>query len=340
MTVNSHNDAENHYYSGQGVVMIGERTAAGKPKGLRPIGNVTALAIAIAVTTLEHKESQSGQRATDLRIPTETKATLTLDLENYNARNLALALRGDMTIQPAASVTGESVPIYPGLVMPLAHMNVSAVVISSLTTYVDDSTPWDYKVNLDAGSLHFNDGTTTLIASLYALGTAITGVAVGATTDLTLTLPAAEVGSYLSVGGFTGADAAVLNGKSFQVVSNSGTHVVIAAVTTGKTITTGGSTKGVAAGTAVTVNYDYTLQYRVDAMTQGSPERYLRFEGLNTADNNSPVVVEAFRFQVDPLAERAFISDGLGKMTMTGNLLIDPLQLTGSKFFKETMLVA
>lgn len=340
MTVNSKFDGESHYYSGQGVVLVGERTALGKPKGLFAVGNVTALAIAITTSVLEHKESQTGQRATDLRITTETKATITFDLENYNAKNLALALRGDKTTVPAASATGEAIPIYAGKVSPLAHINVSAVVLTGLTAFVDDVTAYDYKVNLDAGSVQFNDSSSVNNVALGNGGVAVTAIAVGATTDLTVTAPLALVGTLVVLNnGFAGADAALLNGKTATVVTNTGTHVTININTVGKTITIG-TGKVLGEGATVNAAYDYTLQYRVDALTQGSLERYLRFEGLNTADANSPVIVEAFKFLVDPLADRAFISDALGKLTMTGSLLIDSLQSSGSKFFKETMLIA
>jgi hypothetical protein len=85
-------DPANYYFSGQGTVLVGDRTAAGKSAGLVPVGNVSALQIAIATSVLEHKESYSGSRGIDLRLTQETKATLSVTMENFNAYNLALAL--------------------------------------------------------------------------------------------------------------------------------------------------------------------------------------------------------------------------------------------------------
>ena len=73
-------------------------------------------------------------------------------------------------------------------------------------------------------------------------------------------------------------------------------------------------------------------------MTSLSTEKYMRFEGLNTADGGNPVVVEVFRFIVDPLKELALIGDGIGQFVLDGNVLADSLQVTGSKFFKVTLL--
>ncbi len=99
-------DRQTYYYSGQGVVMIGERDADGKPSGLKAVGNVTDLKLAIETSVLEHKESQSGQRAVDFRLTTETKASVSMTFENFVRDILALALRGDYTDVAAGTVTG------------------------------------------------------------------------------------------------------------------------------------------------------------------------------------------------------------------------------------------
>lgn len=264
-------DGNNRYYSGQGVVMIGNRDAlTGKPLGLLPVGNVSDLKISIQTTSLEHKESQTGQRGIDLRLTTETKATLSMTMDNYIAANLALALRGTTTVVTGATITAEAIQGIKGRVSPLANMKVSAVAVKQgvtvLTNYVNDTTAYDYKLNADAGSIMLNDG----IAPNPALV------------------------------GLTGAtEAAPAN---------------------------------------LTVDYTFATQNRIDALTLGAQERYLRFEGLNTADTNSPVIIEVFKFSVDPLKELSMISDTVQEFVLEGNALADPLRTTGSKYFKEVTL--
>ena len=90
-------------------------------------------------------------------------------------------------------------------------------------------------------------------------------------------------------------------------------------------------------GDAVLVDYTYAAQTVVDALTKSATEVYVRFEGLNTADNNKAVVVDVFRFLTDPLKELSLISDAIQKFTLDGSALLDTLQ-TGSKYFKQTML--
>jgi formyltetrahydrofolate synthetase len=95
---------------------------------------------------------------------------------------------------------------------------------------------------------------------------------------------------------------------------------------------------GVTDGDALTVSYSYAAQTKVDALTEGAKELYMRFEGLNTAEGNDPVVVEVFKFLTDPLKELALISDAIQQFTLEGSVLADPTKTTGSKFFNARKL--
>jgi hypothetical protein len=349
-------DGNNFYFSGQGVVLIGARDSSGKPAGLIPVGNVSALKLGLAATTLEHKESQTGNRATDLRLITELKSSLQMTIENFSSVGLANALTGGVTEVAAGNVTtgNETAKLYHGKVTPLKNINVSSLVVKrnggtpqTLTAYTNDSTPYDYKVNEAAGSVMINDGSVTALAALTTGNTitAPTSVTVGATTVLTwLATPPASVlavgvGGYISITGLAGADAALLNSKAHKVTAIDATAktVTLATNTAGKTITIGTPVLCVD-GDVLDFVYNFSAQNRVDAMTALAAEKYMRFEGLNTADGGNPVIVEVFRFIVDPLKELALIGEGIGPFVLDGNVLSDPLQPTGSKFFKVTQL--
>lgn len=242
-------DAVDHYFSGQGVVLLAERDPAnGKPKGFVAVGNVSALALSVATSVLEHKESHTGQRGTDLRLTTETKVTLSMTMENFVAENLARVSRGTTTKVATGSVTGEALKFYPGMVVPLAHIKVSAVVINNAGTPLVAGT--DYEVNEEAGSIKFAASVATLTE-----------------------------------------------------------------------------------GAALTANYTYADQYKVDALTLGAKELYMRFEGLNTAEENAPVVVEVFKFSTDPFQELALIADNVQSFVLEGSVLADGFRTTGSKYF-------
>lgn len=255
-------DRSTNYYSGQGVVLVGEYDENGVVTGLTAVGNVTDLKISIETSTEEHKESQSGQRGVDKRSVKETKAGLVMTLENFSRDTLALAFRGGYTAIASGSVADAALVCALGKIQPLGHIKVSTVVVEKASTplvaYVDDETPYDYKLNADAGSVQF----------------------------------AAEP-----------------------------------------------ATAGLVDGDDLTVSYAYAAQARVDALTEGTKERFLRFEGLNTEDELAPVVVEAFKFVVDPAKELALITEeGMASFELEGSLLADSTRTTGSKFFRQMLL--
>lgn len=340
-------DGNNFYYSGQGVMLVGKRTALGKPQGLIPVGNVSSLKIAIATTTLTHKESQSGARLTDLRIATETNGTLTAVMENINSVNLKLALLADRTDHLGGSVTDEAISGYLGAAYPLKFARVTVTNVkrgaTTLTLYTNDATPWDYKKNEAAGSLFFNDGLgSALVGAITTGGTDVTAITLTNPTRLTVAVPSQTVvGDKMVVTGAAGADAALLNGKAFEIlaiIGSPGTAVDINLDTTGKTITVAGTEPTFFDGNALTCTYTFAAQKILDTLTQPIQERWIRFEGLNTADGNNPVIIDVFKAQFSAASEVDLISDALQNLSLEGTLLSDPLQVTGSKWFKETLI--
>jgi hypothetical protein len=334
-------DVNSQYFSGQGVVLIGNRDVNGNPMGLRPLGNVSDLKIDIATTVISHKGSQDGQRSIDARLQTETNCTASITLDNWIQANLAKALRGDGAGIVAGTVTEEAVLGYIGLVTGLQYINISNLVLSRgatpLVQYSDPLTPYDFQVNAAAGSIMLNDGSSL---STVNLGTVATAVTVGATTVITVP-NVALAGDPIAFQGFTGADADLLNGLSTTVLSATETEVTVAIVTTGKVITVAATSEVLFPADVVnlTAAYTYAAQTLTNALTQPLQNSYLRFEGLNTVDSNSPVVVEIFKFSNDPLKELALISDTFGQFMIEGTVLNDPLQLVGSKYFSVKALV-
>lgn len=342
-------ETQSTYYSGQGVVLLGDRdVVTGKGYGFIPVGNVSELKVSVKTSTIEHKESQSGARGIDLRLTTEINSTCSMKLDSFNPTNLATALRGAYSTVAGATVTAESNILYMGAVARLSKVGVSAVVArrgaTVLTPYSTATAPWDYRVNSDAGSVMFNDGQGgALIDKLTTLGTALsTPFASVSGSKLTLTFAAtpagATVGKKAAVAVFTGADAAFVNSKAFVITAKTATTLELELGATGKTLVGAGTTLVTVDGDA-TIEFDYTSSQAVvvDALTQAATEKYLLFEGLNTANGNKAVIVEVFRFLTDPLKELSLISDKVQEYDLEGTVLLDALQ-TGSKYFRQTML--
>jgi hypothetical protein len=95
------------YFSGQGRVFIGARDTNGNPQGLIFVGNVPDLKVSLSVETLEHQESQSGQRLTDLQLIKTKKGEFACTLEELIQTNLELSLYGSTTAVTTGTVTDE-----------------------------------------------------------------------------------------------------------------------------------------------------------------------------------------------------------------------------------------
>ena len=85
---------------------------------------------------------------------------------------------------------------------------------------------------------------------------------------------------------------------------------------------------------------DYAASEQMNAFTQTSMERWLRFEGLNTLPNGLPVIVDIFKASIDPLQGYGLINEELASIEVSGSVLYDSLQPAGSNFFRQTNLSA
>lgn len=137
---------DTQYFSFQGVVTLG--TAGENAIEEYEVGNCPSLTIDLAVETIEHTESWSGQRMTDLRLTKAKRASIKMTLEGFSLDNLALGLYGTPTTRAAGTVTAESLgTVQAGRVYPLANpMSVSNVVIKDGS----DATVPAAKYELDA----------------------------------------------------------------------------------------------------------------------------------------------------------------------------------------------
>ncbi|QNJ59180.1 hypothetical protein [Vibrio phage vB_ValS_PJ32] len=100
--------------------------------------------------------------------------------------------------------------------------------------------------------------------------------------------------------------------------------------------TAAGATNVITASSMVGYAYDHAEQKVLQGLeTSNSPVRALRFEGLNTVENNAPVVVEIFKFETAPLAEYALINEEISNIELTGNALADNNRTTGSRYFRQ-----
>jgi hypothetical protein len=233
------------YFSGQGRVYIGARDTNGNPLGLSYVGNVPELKVSLSVETIEHQESTSGQRLTDLQLIKSKKGEFSCTLEELIPVNLALALYGTTTDQTSGTVTAEALPnpVTVGSLYLLAKQNVSSVVVKDSSATPQTLPAGQYSLNAKHGSLVIIDKTTG--------------------------------GPYV---------------EPFKV------------------------------------DYAYGAAQSTAMFTQPLPERWIRFQGLNTADSNREVVIDLYRVAINPAKDLSIITDDLLKFELSGQVLADTLK--------------
>ena len=92
-----------------------------------------------------------------------------------------------------------------------------------------------------------------------------------------------------------------------------------------------------AEGEDVTIAYTYGAYDKLEAFTTGTPpERWLRFEGLNTV-NGDLRIIDIYRGAFDPLTGLEFINEELGSGEFNGNCLPDTTVTAQglSQYFRE-----
>jgi hypothetical protein len=230
-----------YYASFQGRVYLGERNTNGDPINVRSPGNVADLSLSLKTDVIEHYESQTGQRAVDLRLVKQKSATVALTIEEFIKENLALALYGNYVTGSNGNVTAEQIggasPVIGDRYF-LSHPKVSSlVVVDSAATPATLTPGTHYTADTDFGAIQF-----------------------------------------LNTTGFTAPFKA---------------------------------------------SYTFGAVTEIGIFTQPLPERFLRFEGVNTAAGNSKWLIELHRVAFDPLKKFDIISNDLNKFELEGSLLAD-----------------
>ena len=233
------------YFSGQGRVYLAARDAGGNPLALRWAGNVPDLKVSLNIETIEHKESYSGQRLTDLQLIKGKDGEFTCTLEEFSAENLALSLYGEAASATGGTVSAETFPtgIAAGETRLLANPFVSNVVITDSSGTPKTLPASQYTVHENQGAITFNNITAG--------------------------------GPYV---------------QPFKAA------------------------------------YTYGARRSTAMFKSAQPEVWLRFDGINTADGNKPVILDLYRVAINPTKDFSLISDELQRFELSGRVLADTLK--------------
>ena len=164
----------------------------------------------------------------------------------------------------------------------------------------------------------------TLKTAMYATvttATAGTATAESATARIGKVIPLTKIQVAAVVVKGTGAKSAktyVLD-KNYTVSAANGSVYILTAAEQ----TTAAATDQIADADVLAIDYTYAAQTSTQAFKDSQKTYSLRFEGLNTADSNSPVVVTIPNFRPDPLKDLSLISNELQSFAMEGAALAD-----------------
>jgi hypothetical protein len=330
-------------YRGQGIFSIAERDPAGNPLGFLDMGNVTELMLMSAIDAIEHRESRTGKQFKDKRIERLVDGRMRFTAESTTKEALARYIYGTATLLATATITNEIVISYLGRKSKLSRMNLST---------------WTSLTNAA--------GTITLSRDVNNQGAAGTAIAV-AFDNTTDTFTAAghglTNGNRLRFGGTT-LPTGITAGTNYFVIAAAANTFQVSA-TFGGTVDSG-TTDG--AGVVATPQYDYSVNLgsgvidiyptanitegdslranyaagtseKISAFTKTNAEVYCLFEGLNTAEDDNPVVVEVYKVRFDPAEEWSLIGDDFNSFSVTGEVLYDatkPDNLMDGRFWRET----
>lgn len=241
---------ETTYFSGQGIVYLAEKDSSNNLLGYRDVGNVPELKLSFETSTIEHKESRTGNRLVDMRLATDKNCTASITLDGFDSETLKTAMYATVTTSAAGSVAAEALTARLGKSLALAFISVTSVVLKG-----------------------------------------------------------------------TGAKSAItyVAGKNFSLDATNGSIYIMTAAEQ----TAASATDSIADADVLTVAYSYAAQTNTKAFKDTQKTYSLRFEGLNTADTNAPVIVTIPNFRPDPLKDLSLISNELQTFVLEGAALAD-----------------
>lgn len=151
-------------FSFQGKIWLGTRTSAGKAGAMVQVGDAPALQLKLTAARDNRTESMDGQRVQSATVQKSKEAALSMTLNYFGTKQLALALYGNVNVISAGTFTGEPLPddLAVGDGFILDNSNVSDVVIT------DSATPSPATLTPDTDYVMEPDGSP--IGTLKNLG--------------------------------------------------------------------------------------------------------------------------------------------------------------------------
>ncbi|MBF0602137.1 MAG: hypothetical protein HQL07_00420 [Nitrospirae bacterium] len=274
---------------GEGEIFIGPRS--GGP--LRAVGQVKEFKIDVSEETKEMKNYQGGGGLAD-QVSWISKIDASLNFLSLSAKNLAMAMRGEITALVAGAVT-KAHTAYAGGFLPLEGIGPRAVTVTV------DPPAWSDTTAKVIGDIVKPTAGTHFYKATAAGNTGGTEPASWPTDGSTVTdgtVTWMDMGTMLLVAGnFETKSAGIFIPED--------------------------SAKIAVTGTPVEVSYTKTAGTIIQALVNAAGEYRVFFSGTNLAREGQPLAVDLYRVKFSPPKDLSFIGDDFAGLTLTGSVLKD-----------------
>lgn len=312
-------EVKNYSYMGRGKFMV---RPFGSADALLPVGNASALKLAISESKVEQKNYMTiggGVRDSVSRVDSAELETTLYDL---SPMTLAMALRATRSDIAPEMVTDEAVT-FTALDAPedLANLaSVNSIVVKS------------------------NDGATTYKAgtdydATYKNIMALTDGAISAGDTVKVSYAELTEQAMTAANGLM--ETQYLPDPTSMMITNSdGTTTYVRGVdydvdSAGFELIESGA---ISAGTAIKVHYAVLPSVQLEALAATGAEFYGLFKGMNEARSGAPMNIRIYRIKFSPTDGLDLISDEYGQITLKGSILADTGRPAGtSQYFTATM---
>lgn len=330
------------YFMGQGKAYIAPRIAGGAIAGpFNFVGDTESLKITSNQKFDDVEESTSGNRFVAAHIPVGLSLNAQMVNQQWSAQNLQRGLYGlNQGPNAAATVTAEAITawsgstgsqgVHGGAVNPVANPGISAVVVklAGAATVLGSVVPNAAGTGSLAEGTRVTCGFTGMTATVSPVVVAVINAS-GGVDHYEVTSAGSGISVFptaLTVAGVTTPTQYINPGATTLVVTTDytvdATNGAILGVSGSHILETGLEPNPT--GIALVVDYAYAAwTAKIEGIITGIQEYAIRFQGLNTANGNAPVIVTLWRFAMDLAKMLDLIQAKHGQLDMSGMLLPD-----------------
>lgn len=298
-------------YIGKGVCYVGLKDGT---EGLRDVGNVDSLVFSADEDKKELVNFRIAGGGLYNSLSRISNVTMTMNMRDFSAENIGVAMRGDANAFTAGAVTDEEQVAYSDSLTTTTYMLDTGETVVVTMKDGDDASAWQASTAYDGDYVI----PTTPNTYYYKATTAGTSAA-----SPEPTWPTTEGGT-------------VVDGTVTWTCMGLITRTDYTAVNAGIVWS---PTSQVEAGSTCKVDYTKDAGKAVEALVNSASEYKMVFVGLNEAQSSKPVNITVHRAKFGAGQNLGFIEDDFGAIEIVGDVLADSTITTAgiSQYFKANI---